>query len=248
MVIKSRQLGLSEMGVGKLIHFVDTHSYDHANALYTFPTVAQMRDFVKGRINPLTSSGYYGSIFDEEADSIEVKRIRDSFLYFRTSSKPGAVEGIDVDYVALDEYDRVPNASEESARASMDSSKYKIMNRWSTPSTPNMGIHGLFNQSDQNVYMHKCGRCNFWNELSYKEYDGSSKYAGGNILTVNPDGVDVLAKTVVDGSFQFVCKACGKPLDRWYNGSWTSRISSRNKDNTGTRGYFISQMNAVWVR
>jgi len=36
-IIKSRQLGLSELGIGKLLHFVDTHSYDAVKALYTFP-------------------------------------------------------------------------------------------------------------------------------------------------------------------------------------------------------------------
>lgn len=36
-VIKSRQLGLSEMGVLKLIHFMDTRSYDSVKALYAFP-------------------------------------------------------------------------------------------------------------------------------------------------------------------------------------------------------------------
>lgn len=36
-IIKSRQLGLSEMGVGKLLHFVDTHNYDRVKSLYTFP-------------------------------------------------------------------------------------------------------------------------------------------------------------------------------------------------------------------
>ena len=28
---------VSEIGVGKLLHFVDTHSYDAVKALYTFP-------------------------------------------------------------------------------------------------------------------------------------------------------------------------------------------------------------------
>lgn len=36
-VIKSRQLGISEIGVGKLLHFVDTHNYDRVKALYAFP-------------------------------------------------------------------------------------------------------------------------------------------------------------------------------------------------------------------
>lgn len=129
----------------------------------------------------------------------------------------------------------------------MSSSKYKITNRWSTPSVPNMGIHRLFEQSDQNWYLHKCDRCNYYNQLSYDEYDSSSIEAGGNILTVNPDGVDILARTVVDGSFQFVCKKCGKPLDRWYNGSWVKKYPDRTKDGDGVAGYMISQLNSVWI-
>ena len=34
VVMKSRQLGISELNVGKLLHFVDTHSYDGVRALY----------------------------------------------------------------------------------------------------------------------------------------------------------------------------------------------------------------------
>lgn len=129
----------------------------------------------------------------------------------------------------------------------MSSSKFKIVNRWSTPSSPNTGIHRLFEQSDQNWYLHKCEHCNYYNQMSYEDYDSSSIEAGGNILTVNPEGIDLLAKTVVDGSFQFVCKKCGKPLDRWYNGTWVPTFGERTKDGGGTRGYMISQLNAVWV-
>lgn len=37
IVIKSRQLGLSEVGVGEMIWFADTHSYAGVKCLYTFP-------------------------------------------------------------------------------------------------------------------------------------------------------------------------------------------------------------------
>lgn len=224
-VIKSRQLGLSEMGIGKLIHFADTYSYDGVKALYTFPTNEQMKRFVQTRLDPMTQTGYYSTIVDDKVDSLSAKRIRDSFIYFRSSSKPGALEGIDIDYLAMDEYDRVPQLAEASAMESLSSSKYQIKNRWSTPSVPNAGIHRLFEQSDQFWYLHKCDKCNHYNQMDYQDYDPSSVDAGGNILTVNPAGVDLLAKTVVDGSFQFVCKKCGQPLDRWYNGQWVKFCS-----------------------
>ena len=47
---------------------------------------------------------------------------------------------------------------------------------------------------------------------------------------LTPDGVDFLAKTVVPGSFQFVCQKCGKPLDRWYNGQWVPKYPDRAKE------------------
>jgi len=37
VIIKSRQLGLSEMGVAEMIHFADSHSYAAVKCLYTFP-------------------------------------------------------------------------------------------------------------------------------------------------------------------------------------------------------------------
>lgn len=60
-----------------------------------------MSDFVKSRLNPVLEQDYYSTIVDKDMDSIETKRIRDSYLYFRSSSKASTLEGIDVDYVAL---------------------------------------------------------------------------------------------------------------------------------------------------
>ena len=84
--------------------------------------------------------------------------------------------------------------------------------------------------------------------MNYDEYQAESPIEKrGNILCVNPNGVDVVAKTVVEGSFQFVCQKCGQPLDRWYNGHWVPKFPDRTKGGLGTRGYMISQLNAVWV-
>ena len=111
-----------------------------------------------------------------------------------------------------------------------------------------MGIHRLYEESDQYVYLHKCDKCNHYNEMNFNDYqEEASVEKRGNILCVNPKGIDLLAKTVVDGSFMFVCSKCGAPLDRWYNGIWVAKKPDRTKTGDGTRGYLISQMNAVWV-
>lgn len=39
-VIKSRQLGFSEVGIEQMIYWLDVHSYDKPNGLYTFPRLS----------------------------------------------------------------------------------------------------------------------------------------------------------------------------------------------------------------
>lgn len=85
--------------------------------------------------------------------------------------------------------------------------------------------------------MHKCDSCGFRQQLDYEK----------NIECLDEDGVDILAKTVREGTFRFICQKCGKALDRWYNGQWVSTYPERTADGGGTRGYLISQLNAVWI-
>lgn len=124
--------------------------------------------------------------------------------------------------MALDEYDRVPVQSVQSAQNSMSSSNFKMMRRFSTPTAPNVGIHDLFVHSDQMEYMHKCTHCGHWNLMSYEDYkdDGT----GGNIMLMDKSGIDLAGRTVRPGTYQFVCQKCGKPLDRWYNGMWIKAV------------------------
>jgi len=63
--------------------------------------------------------------------------------------------------------------------------------------------------------MHKCDSCGYRQQLDYEK----------NIECLDEDGVDVLAKTVKEGTFRFICQKCGKPLDRWYNGEWVNNSS-----------------------
>ena len=141
----------------------------------------------------------------------------------------------------------MPSQSVQSAENSMSSSTFKIFRRFSTPSAPNVGIHDLYTHSDQMEYLHKCAHCGYWNLLSYEDYVDGSPDQGGNIMLLNPDGIDPKGRTVQPGTFQYVCRKCGKPLDRWYNGSFVAKYPDRTLGMTGTRGYRLSQMNCVWI-
>lgn len=131
---------VSEVGISEALWFCDTHSYDSVNALYTFPTNKQMKDFVKSRINPEFQDGYYASIIDKYNDSLDQKSIRNSRILFRSSSKGSSMEGVDIDLLSLDEYDRLNPTAEISALESLSSSKYGLIRRWSTPKLSLWGL------------------------------------------------------------------------------------------------------------
>lgn len=132
------------------------------------------------------------------------------------------------------EYDRLSPLAEQSAIQSMASSKYQILRRWSTPTSPHYGIHKLFEQSDQRLWTHKCPHCGYCQVLDYDN----------NIKLLNKDGIDTIGKKVYPGTFQYVCQKCGKPLDRWYDGFWD--ITSPG-DGGRAHGYSLSQMDCVWI-
>lgn len=181
-------------------------------------TNRQLKTFIKTRLDPVLAKGYYSTLINDKDNTQEQKKIRNSFLIFRSSSKAGAVEGIDIDYLSLDEYDRVPKQAEDSAIQSMSSSKFKYRRRWSTPTTPNYGIHDLYEHSDKKAYLHKCEHCGYYNKMEYKPYDATNLERSGNIKKVHTEGYKPISREVDDGTFEFVCKKCGKLLDRWYNG------------------------------
>ena len=55
-----------------------------------------MKKFVQSRLNPvLTGVPYFNSILNHDEDSLGFKRIRNSSMFFRTSSSPKSVEGVD---------------------------------------------------------------------------------------------------------------------------------------------------------
>ena len=113
----------------------------------------------------------------------------------------------------------------------MSSSKYKCLRRWSTPTAPGVYIDKLYNESNQMRYYHKCTHCGYEQVIDYEK----------NIELVNKDGIDTISKVIQPGTYRFICRKCGKPLDRWYNGFW-------HADNPGSGkmvGFSISQMDKI---
>jgi hypothetical protein len=118
---KSRQCGASENEVREVLWFGDQNPY--TKIAYVFPTFDQVADFSKTRIEEVMKDSPYvkrrmgidpttGKKLPGEdiVDNVRLRRIGNSFMFFRSGHTAKAGEGIDVDMVVFDEIDRMaPN-------------------------------------------------------------------------------------------------------------------------------------------
>lgn len=234
IVRKSRQLGLSEMSITEVLWFLDTHS--NTKAMYTFPRKEQMEDFSNTRITPIfTESAYLTSRLDPKLNNVRLKKLtNNSVLFLRSAWGSALGEGVDIDLLGLDEYDRMADGVELAFQESMKSSRFGLLRRWSTPTIPGRGVDLLFQNSDQKFWHYKCNCCGHWQVLNLDD----------NVLQVNPNGLNAIEETIEDGTFKFVCAKCKKELNRWLcQGEYVAKFPTR-KDSSG---YHISQLDAVWI-
>lgn len=227
-VEKSRQLGLSECGLTEVLHFLIYH--DEVKCAYIFPRLQQMQDFAKSRINPVLAAPYFQQFLDTSVSSIAIKKIGNSFLFLRSGWEGAMGEGIDIDMLCSDETDRQSPEALHSYAEGLDSSKYHLLRRWSTPTIPGRGVNSLISQSDDRRYFHTCPHCGERQCLNLDE----------NVIQVKSYDLN---GEIPDGTFIIGCKKCKKPLDRWRLGEWVAKRPSV-KD---IRGYHISQLDAVWI-
>ena len=232
VVEKSRQLGLSEVGMTEVIHFLIVHS--ETKAMYIFPRNQQMIDFSKSRITPVfQNSEILQRYIDKKTDSVSTKKILDSYLFMRSGWGSAMGEGADTDFLAIDEYDRMKEGVELSFQEGLKSSAYGLMRRWSTPTIPGRGINAVYQKSDQRRYVWTCEHCGHKQFITFED----------NIIQIKPHGVNKITQEIEDGTFIVGCKKCKKPLNRWGTGEWVAMYPSIKE----TRGYHISQMDAAWI-
>lgn len=232
VVEKSRQLGLSEVGLTEVLHFLTTHN--KVNAMYIFPRDSLMADFSKSRITPcLEDSKYLASMVDKTANSVSTKNINGNYLFLRSGWSGALGEGTDLDYLAIDEYDRMKPNIEVAFQEGLSSSTHGYLRRWSTPTIPGRGVNHLFSKSDQRRYFHTCPKCGHQQYLTFED----------NVIQVKPHGVNKVSKEIEDGTFIIGCKKCKAELNRWQPGSWVAMEPHIRE----SRGYHISQLDATWI-
>jgi DNA-directed RNA polymerase subunit RPC12/RpoP len=253
---KSRQCGISENEVREALWFGDQHPY--TKLAYVFPTFDQVADFSKTRIEEVMKDSDYvkrrmgidpatGKRLQGEdiVDNVRLRRIGNSFMFFRSGHTAKAGEGIDVDLVVFDEIDRMaPNVMIAFSEA-LSSSAYGYRRDVSTPSLPGVGVNASFRESNQNHWFMKCPHCGHWFTMIHDFPKGivdlskDSKGRPNHKLHLKYSWIRE------EDTHMYVCMNCNEPIsdETRIKGIWRALYPHK----TAVSGYQISQLFCPWI-
>lgn len=254
---KSRQCGASENHVRETLWFADQHP--HTKQVYVFPTDQQVSDFSRTRIDEVVKDSPYlirrlgmdpktrkrlpGG--EEVINSVHLRKIGESFIFFRSGHSPKAGEGIDCDIVYFDEIDRMHPNVFAAFNETLTSSNYGWRRDISTPSLPGVGVNQSFSRSDQHHWWMKCPHCNHFFTLILDEDYGIVELPRDTNGRANHDyhlHYDFIQE---DDTHAFACPKCHRAVsdETRIQGFWHPLHS----DNKRIRGYQISQLICPWI-
>lgn len=234
IVKKASQLGLSEWLVSYALHACDERKLD---VVYLMPTERGVSDFSQTRFGPaLEASPYLDGIIvggadrsgKRGSDQVMLKRVGDSFLYFRGGqvSKEGKahqLKSIPGDVLVLDELDEMDSRAPEIARKRLSHSETAEVRSISTPTYPGRGIDLEWARSDQREWFLKCGHCGEWQFLTIHhivtEWDDLERPVAWN-------GQGSRGAGEADRAFA-ACRKCGGEIDRLARGVWVPQFPGR---------------------
>lgn len=228
-IIKGAQMGFT---IGIVMKVLERAKEARLRGIgYFFPADGEVSDFAKARFDPMMSNNFelWGSHV-RDTDSAGLKRIGQTFLYFRGMGQKGGAAGkrstsklksIPLDMLILDERDEMDDGRVEAIYHRLDAAKDPVIITLSTPTLPNYGVDFDYAKSDQGVWMWKCGHCNEWTclDLTY------------------PDCI--AEPTNEPAYYRCTAKRCGRPLERTF-GEWVKRKT----EVTDHAGYWASQLNS----
>lgn len=212
-VIKPSQVGLTEIQVRKALAWVRRN--DGVSVIYTMPNDEMRSRVSQTRIKPIVENDtVFMSEFDEDAVRAKgLMQFGQSFLYL-TGSKEGDATSIPADMVLNDEIDLMDDPEMLNLfRSRLQGSKYKINQKFSTPTYPKAGISKDYTESDQHEFFIKCSHCNHQQvpvfTREFCEIPGIGDEHSSLVDQINIDNVGDLDLR----NSKVVCERCREPLD-----------------------------------
>lgn len=169
------------------------------NIIYTMPSDSDVQSFVKAKTNPLILANPHvlGKL---AADAVEIKQIGERFLHFKGTISKTAAISTSSDLNIHDEASRSDQATMNTYKSRLTSSKYKGTWLFSNPTTEKDTLDEKWNVSDQKEWHISCGECHERQTLTW------------------PESIDKERQV-------YQCKSCKKELTREERrvGKWINR-------------------------
>ena len=220
IIKKAAQIGITTFAMIKAFHFADTND---VSIIYTFPTASDVSDFSRARINPMIqASPHLSRILSGSIDSVGLKQLGKSFIYFRGAWSERQAISVDSDFNIHDEIDFSKPDIIEIYKERLSHSKFKWFLALSTPTIPEYGIDYLYSRTDKKEWFVKCPKCKKSQILMY------------------PDSIKGDTKEA-----RYACVYCRATItdDARRHGEW--RVTG-DKD-WKVSGYHITQLMAPWI-
>lgn len=232
--VKLSQIGLTEIQFRKFFAFLKRNV--GTAGIFSMPS-QPMRDRISvTRIKTMLESDpiFNGPMVDKPVRRKDLYQVDQSFGYI-TGATEGEATSIAADINFQDEVDLADQTMLALFSSRLQGSKWKIRQRFSTPTYMGYGIDASYNISDQHEYMLRCTSCNHWQiptfEARFVHIPGLSKDIV-DLSKINLHHVDEMDL----GSSYVKCEKCHSRLDL-ENPSireWVPRFPSRS-----ARGYRV---------
>lgn len=152
---KCAQIGGSVSFSLKVLYAIDCFKW---NVIYTFPTDDDVREFVRSKTNKIIYQNR-GVFTGLDTDSIELKELNDSFLFFKgTVSKTAAIM-TSADCLVHDEADRSDQKTLDTYKSRIANSKFKRRWVFSNPTTEKGVVDLAWLKSDKKEWHVYCNHC-----------------------------------------------------------------------------------------
>ena len=227
IVQKSTQVGISAWLIRWALYWADTRGL---TALYVFPKDKQMSDFSHQRLRPLIKNTEYllRRVPQDHINNVYLRQIGAGWLNLRGSQTKEALDSVDADVLAFDEYDTLvqENIPDAERRVTGPMSK-GLIRRVGVPTVDDYGISKLYDQSDYRQWFIQCPACNVRQFLHFYARKPGDDYGDAYSAYVNKDLIAIC------------CGKCDRelPMTAIQTGEWVAKNPDRK-----LRGYHVHRL------
>jgi len=196
------------------------------NIIYVLPTAGDARDFVVSKFDPIVENSKLLStvkktiIGKTTVWNAGLKKIGDSYYFFRGAQSDSKAQSIDGDMIVNDEFDFQPEETRKMFQERLEGSSSLGYNYCvGYPVLKGSGINEMFERSTQNEWYIKCPECGKEQMLNF------------------PGSIDMKKQI-------YICDECGGEItdDARKKGRWIPKFPESK-----ISGYHISKMIAPWI-